>query len=202
MKLDGYGQDRNLGCAVGKWSCVRARWPLAYDLCDRCSCGRCSCRWMKDFSVLSCRERTCLIILLILLDLCAIHFFKNVCAAVDFLDFILMNLFSWTQMDTTLPPVQKLVVPSVASMSGNRSMSFRPTLTPGGASRPLDKVPTETVRNAVLPESIRCTSLFPYFLVLRLIPKGLKFTLPTPKFYTEHPIMTMWKAFWGFWKFS
>uniref|UniRef100_H3CUV8 Nuclear pore complex protein Nup153 n=1 Tax=Tetraodon nigroviridis TaxID=99883 RepID=H3CUV8_TETNG len=45
------------------------------------------------------------------------------------------------RMDITLPPVQKLVVPSVAPVSGNRSMSFRPTLTPGGVSRPLDKTP-------------------------------------------------------------
>lgn len=72
-------------------------------------------------------------------------------------------------MDTTLPPVKKLVVPSVASMSGNRSMSFRPTLTPGGVSRPLDKAPAETVRNAVLLHSApgkysQCFT-FPYFVV-------------------------------------
>lgn len=54
------------------------------------------------------------------------------------------------QMDSSLPPVQKLVVPAAASVSGNRSVSFRPTLTPGGASRPLDRTPRETVRNAVL----------------------------------------------------
>lgn len=53
-------------------------------------------------------------------------------------------------MDITLPPVQKLVVPSVAPVSGNRSMSFRPTLTPGGVSRPLDKTPAEMVRDAAL----------------------------------------------------
>uniref|UniRef100_A0A3Q3JKH9 Nuclear pore complex protein Nup153 n=1 Tax=Monopterus albus TaxID=43700 RepID=A0A3Q3JKH9_MONAL len=42
-----------------------------------------------------------------------------------------------------LPPVQKLVVPSGASVSGNRSMSFRPTLIPGGVSRTLDMTPRE-----------------------------------------------------------
>ncbi|RVE66470.1 hypothetical protein OJAV_G00107790 [Oryzias javanicus] len=36
------------------------------------------------------------------------------------------------RMDLALPPVQKLVVPATTSVSGNRSVSFRPTLTPGG----------------------------------------------------------------------
>ncbi len=57
---------------------------------------------------------------------------------------------SFIQMDSSLPPVQKLVVPAAASVSGNRSVSFRPTLTPGGVSRSLDRTPRETVRNAVL----------------------------------------------------
>ncbi|GLD65903.1 nuclear pore complex protein Nup153 [Lates japonicus] len=48
------------------------------------------------------------------------------------------------RMDSTLPPVQKLVVPAAASVSGNRSVSFRPTLTPGGVSRTLDRTPRET----------------------------------------------------------
>ncbi|XP_059206126.1 nuclear pore complex protein Nup153 isoform X2 [Centropristis striata] len=48
------------------------------------------------------------------------------------------------RMDSSLPPVQKLVVPSAASVSGNRSVSFRPTLTPGGVSRTLDRTPRET----------------------------------------------------------
>ncbi|XP_026203665.1 nuclear pore complex protein Nup153 isoform X2 [Anabas testudineus] len=48
------------------------------------------------------------------------------------------------RMDSALPPVQKLVVPSAASASGNRSVSFRPTLTPGGVSRTLDRTPRET----------------------------------------------------------
>uniref|UniRef100_A0AAQ6IKU9 Nuclear pore complex protein Nup153 n=1 Tax=Anabas testudineus TaxID=64144 RepID=A0AAQ6IKU9_ANATE len=52
------------------------------------------------------------------------------------------------RMDSALPPVQKLVVPSAASASGNRSVSFRPTLTPGGVSRTLDRTPRETVRQS------------------------------------------------------
>uniref|UniRef100_A0A3B4U891 Nuclear pore complex protein Nup153 n=1 Tax=Seriola dumerili TaxID=41447 RepID=A0A3B4U891_SERDU len=48
------------------------------------------------------------------------------------------------RMDPTLPPVQKLVVPAAASVSGNRSVSFRPTLTPGGVSRTLDRTLRET----------------------------------------------------------
>ncbi|XP_026155970.1 nuclear pore complex protein Nup153 isoform X3 [Mastacembelus armatus] len=48
------------------------------------------------------------------------------------------------RMDSPLPPVQKLVVPATASVSGNRSVSFRPTLTPGGVSRTLDRTPSET----------------------------------------------------------
>uniref|UniRef100_A0A7N8YGR0 Nuclear pore complex protein Nup153 n=1 Tax=Mastacembelus armatus TaxID=205130 RepID=A0A7N8YGR0_9TELE len=48
------------------------------------------------------------------------------------------------KMDSPLPPVQKLVVPATASVSGNRSVSFRPTLTPGGVSRTLDRTPSET----------------------------------------------------------
>ncbi|CDQ77372.1 unnamed protein product [Oncorhynchus mykiss] len=35
-------------------------------------------------------------------------------------------------LDSPLPPVQKLVIPAAASVSGNRSMAFRPSLTPGG----------------------------------------------------------------------
>lgn len=80
-------------------------------------------------------------------------------------------------MDATLPPVQKLVVPSAASMSGNRSMSFRPTLTPGAVSRPLDKAPPETVRNAVLlnsaPRKFLQLFTFPICCVPALLQKGL-----------------------------
>ncbi|KAK9526842.1 hypothetical protein VZT92_015519 [Zoarces viviparus] len=59
------------------------------------------------------------------------------------------------RMDSTLPPVQKLVVPVAASVSGNRSVSFRPTLTPGGVSRTLDRTPREmpTRRSPQLPEA-------------------------------------------------
>ncbi|KAM7373187.1 hypothetical protein PAMP_008060 [Pampus punctatissimus] len=59
------------------------------------------------------------------------------------------------RLDSTLPPVQKLVVPGAASMSGNRSVSFRPTLTPGGVSRPLDRTPRETPtrQSSQLPEA-------------------------------------------------
>ncbi|XP_051811948.1 nuclear pore complex protein Nup153 isoform X4 [Acanthochromis polyacanthus] len=48
------------------------------------------------------------------------------------------------RVESTLPPVQKLVVPATASVSGNRSVSFRATLTPGGVSRTLDRATRET----------------------------------------------------------
>ncbi|XP_072227222.1 nuclear pore complex protein Nup153 isoform X2 [Leuresthes tenuis] len=60
------------------------------------------------------------------------------------------------RMDSALPPVQKLVVPAVASVSGNRAVSFRPTLTPGGLSRPLDRTAQEktpTRQSPQLPEA-------------------------------------------------
>ncbi|XP_075961752.1 nuclear pore complex protein Nup153 isoform X1 [Anarhichas minor] len=59
------------------------------------------------------------------------------------------------RMESTLPPVQKLVVPVAASVSGNRSVSFRPTLTPGGVSRTLDRTPreTQTRQSPQLPEA-------------------------------------------------
>ncbi|XP_036001051.1 nuclear pore complex protein Nup153 isoform X1 [Fundulus heteroclitus] len=47
------------------------------------------------------------------------------------------------RMDSNLPPVQKLVVPAAASVSGNRSVSFRPTLTPAGLVRAVDRTPRE-----------------------------------------------------------
>ncbi|CAK6949428.1 nuclear pore complex protein Nup153 isoform X2 [Scomber scombrus] len=58
------------------------------------------------------------------------------------------------RLDSSLPPVQKLVVPAAVSVSGNRSVSFRPTLTPGGVSRPLDRTPRETPtrKSPQLPE--------------------------------------------------
>ncbi|XP_047461119.1 nuclear pore complex protein Nup153 isoform X2 [Mugil cephalus] len=60
------------------------------------------------------------------------------------------------RMDSNLPPVQKLVVPSSPSVSGNRSVSFRPTLTPGGLSRTLDRNTRETPtrQSPQLPEAI------------------------------------------------
>ncbi|KAF1381626.1 hypothetical protein PFLUV_G00155910 [Perca fluviatilis] len=59
------------------------------------------------------------------------------------------------RMDSTLPPVQRLVVPAAVSVSGNRSVSFRPTLTPGGVSRTLDRTPkdTPTRQSLQLPEA-------------------------------------------------
>ncbi|KAG7268436.1 hypothetical protein CRUP_036996, partial [Coryphaenoides rupestris] len=47
-------------------------------------------------------------------------------------------------MEPSLPPVQKLVVPVAAAVSGNRSVSFRPSLTPGGAGRFLDRTFRDT----------------------------------------------------------
>ncbi|XP_008304805.1 nuclear pore complex protein Nup153 isoform X2 [Stegastes partitus] len=59
------------------------------------------------------------------------------------------------RMESTLPPVQKLVVPATASVSGNRSVSFRATLTPGGVSRTLDRTMRETPtrQSPQLPEA-------------------------------------------------
>ncbi|KAM4725861.1 nuclear pore complex protein Nup153 [Anableps anableps] len=60
------------------------------------------------------------------------------------------------RMDSNLPPVQKIVVPAAASVSGNRSVSFRPTLTPGGLIRTLDRTPREktpTRQSPQLPEA-------------------------------------------------
>ncbi|XP_005728471.1 nuclear pore complex protein Nup153 isoform X1 [Pundamilia nyererei] len=58
------------------------------------------------------------------------------------------------RMDSNLPPVQKLVVPA-ASVSGNRSVSFRPTLTPGGVTRAVDRTArdTHTRQSPQLPEA-------------------------------------------------
>ncbi|XP_060798950.1 nuclear pore complex protein Nup153 isoform X2 [Neoarius graeffei] len=43
------------------------------------------------------------------------------------------------KLDPAVPPVQKLVIPAAVAVSGNRSMSFRPSLTPGSASRVVEK---------------------------------------------------------------
>ncbi|XP_078146551.1 nuclear pore complex protein Nup153 [Centroberyx gerrardi] len=48
------------------------------------------------------------------------------------------------RLDSPLPPVQRLVIPAAASVSGNRSVSFRPSLTPGGVGRTLDRTPRDT----------------------------------------------------------
>lgn len=56
-------------------------------------------------------------------------------------------------MDSNLPPVQKLVVPA-ASVSGNRSVSFRPTLTPGGVTRAVDRTARDTVSCTVVPPAM------------------------------------------------
>ncbi|KAF7669355.1 hypothetical protein LDENG_00196420 [Lucifuga dentata] len=63
------------------------------------------------------------------------------------------------RLDSTLPPVQKLVVPAAVSVSGNRSVSFRPSLTPGGLSRTLDRTPrdTPTRQSPQLPEATIAT---------------------------------------------
>ncbi|CAL9691487.1 unnamed protein product [Knipowitschia caucasica] len=62
----------------------------------------------------------------------------------------------------SLPPVQKLTVPSVAPVSTNRSVAFRPTLTPGVMSRALDRTPrnTPTRQSPQLPEMTPSTSTF------------------------------------------
>ncbi|XP_051729340.1 nuclear pore complex protein Nup153 isoform X1 [Ctenopharyngodon idella] len=48
------------------------------------------------------------------------------------------------RLEPSVPPVQKLVVPAAAAVSGNRSISFRPSLTPGGVNRAVDKNNRET----------------------------------------------------------
>ncbi|XP_029518755.1 nuclear pore complex protein Nup153 isoform X4 [Oncorhynchus nerka] len=55
-------------------------------------------------------------------------------------------------LDSPLPPVQKLVIPAAASVSGNRSMSFRPSLTPGGLARTPRDTPTR--QSPLIPEAV------------------------------------------------
>ncbi|XP_029919222.1 nuclear pore complex protein Nup153 isoform X2 [Myripristis murdjan] len=59
------------------------------------------------------------------------------------------------RLDSTLPPVQKLVIPAAASVSGNRSVSFRASLTYGGGGRTLDRTPrdTPTRQSPQIPEA-------------------------------------------------
>ncbi|KAF4074106.1 hypothetical protein AMELA_G00250910 [Ameiurus melas] len=54
------------------------------------------------------------------------------------------------------PPVQKLVIPAATAVSGNRSMSFRPSLTPGSASRVSEKGCKETPvrRSPQIPDGV------------------------------------------------
>ncbi|KAM9775677.1 nuclear pore complex protein Nup153 isoform X1 [Syngnathus typhle] len=56
--------------------------------------------------------------------------------------------------DSNLPPVQKLVVPTAVIGSSNRTVSFRPSLTPGGPIRTLDQVPRDkpTKQSPPLPD--------------------------------------------------
>ncbi|XP_075873476.1 nuclear pore complex protein Nup153 isoform X2 [Nelusetta ayraudi] len=64
------------------------------------------------------------------------------------------------RVDSSVPPVQRLMVPTATPVSGSRSVSFRPTLTPGGMSRPVEKTPIETPtrQSQQLPETILAPS--------------------------------------------
>uniref|UniRef100_A0A3Q3F4A6 Nuclear pore complex protein Nup153 n=2 Tax=Kryptolebias marmoratus TaxID=37003 RepID=A0A3Q3F4A6_KRYMA len=61
------------------------------------------------------------------------------------------------RMDSSLPPVQKLVIPAAASVSGSRAVSFRPTLTPGGFSRTLDRTTREKTPSRQSPQLPKAT---------------------------------------------
>ncbi|XP_077599668.1 nuclear pore complex protein Nup153 isoform X1 [Stigmatopora nigra] len=58
------------------------------------------------------------------------------------------------RLDSNLPPVQKLVVPTSVPASANRSVSFRPSLTPAGPNRTLERTTRKkpTRQSPVLPE--------------------------------------------------
>ncbi|XP_058233828.1 nuclear pore complex protein Nup153 isoform X2 [Hemibagrus wyckioides] len=60
------------------------------------------------------------------------------------------------KLEPAVPPVQKLVIPAAAAVSGNRSMSFRPSLTPGSMSRVVEKGSKETPvrRSPHIPDAI------------------------------------------------
>ncbi|XP_062343256.1 nuclear pore complex protein Nup153 isoform X1 [Osmerus eperlanus] len=58
------------------------------------------------------------------------------------------------RLDSPRPPVQKLVIPSAASYSANRSMSFRPSLTPRGLARPLTPRDTPSRQSPQIPETV------------------------------------------------
>ncbi|XP_056438152.1 nuclear pore complex protein Nup153 [Gadus chalcogrammus] len=59
------------------------------------------------------------------------------------------------RLEPSLPPVQKMFVPTAAAVSGNRSVSFRPSLTPGGSGRFLDRTSrdTPTIQSSHLPDA-------------------------------------------------
>ncbi|XP_063041275.1 nuclear pore complex protein Nup153 isoform X2 [Engraulis encrasicolus] len=65
------------------------------------------------------------------------------------------------KMDVSLPPVKRLVVPTAAastsaSTSGSRSMLFRPSLTPGGINRALERTAsrdTPVRKSPVIPDA-------------------------------------------------
>ncbi|XP_029588427.1 nuclear pore complex protein Nup153 isoform X4 [Salmo trutta] len=56
------------------------------------------------------------------------------------------------RLDSPLPPVQKLVIPAAALVSGSRSMSFRPSLTPGGLTQTPGGTPTR--QSPLIPEAV------------------------------------------------
>uniref|UniRef100_A0A4W5KSI7 Nucleoporin Nup153 N-terminal domain-containing protein n=1 Tax=Hucho hucho TaxID=62062 RepID=A0A4W5KSI7_9TELE len=56
------------------------------------------------------------------------------------------------QLESPLPPVQKLVIPAAALVSGNRSISFRPSLTPGVLT--LTPRGTTTRQSPLIPEAV------------------------------------------------
>ncbi|XP_027031560.2 nuclear pore complex protein Nup153 isoform X2 [Tachysurus fulvidraco] len=60
------------------------------------------------------------------------------------------------KLEPAVPPVQKLVIPAAAAVSGNRSVSFRPSLTPGSVSRGVEKGSKETPvrRSPHIPDAI------------------------------------------------
>ncbi|XP_034017459.1 nuclear pore complex protein Nup153 [Thalassophryne amazonica] len=59
------------------------------------------------------------------------------------------------RLDSALPPVQKLMTPAAAAVSRHRLVSFKASLTPGGAGRSLDWVQrdTPTRRSPQIPEA-------------------------------------------------
>uniref|UniRef100_A0A674A3S2 Nuclear pore complex protein Nup153 n=1 Tax=Salmo trutta TaxID=8032 RepID=A0A674A3S2_SALTR len=68
--------------------------------------------------------------------------------------FVNFSLFYYSELllDSPLPPVQKLVIPAAALVSGSRSMSFRPSLTPGGLTQTPGGTPTR--QSPLIPEAV------------------------------------------------